>query len=70
MLLPAKFARYPGKNWQRNVEIGFNVIYAMNISAQSAMTREIFLQMIIIFLVFFYIWILRSDFCLTAYLGA
>ena len=46
MVLPAKFARSPGQNWQRNVEIGFNAIHAMNISSTSAMTREIFPQTI------------------------
>ena len=49
VLLPAKFARSPGQNWRRNVDIGFSAIYAMNISAQSAMTREIFPQMMIFF---------------------
>ena len=40
MVLPAKFARSPGYNCRRNVEIGFNAIYGMNISAQSAITRD------------------------------
>ena len=34
------------------MEIGFSPIYAMNISAQSAMTGEIFPQMMIFFVVF------------------
>ena len=43
LLLPAKFARFPGEKCRRDVEIGFNVRYAMNISAQSATTNKIFL---------------------------
>ena len=51
MVVPAKFARYHEYNWWRNLEIGFYVIYAMNISAQSAVT-EIFPQMMLFFVVF------------------
>ena len=40
IVLPARFARSTGWNCRRNMEFGFNAIYAMNISAQSAMTRE------------------------------
>ena len=39
-VLPVKFARFPGKNWWRNVQIGFNAIYVKNIPAQSAATRR------------------------------
>ena len=52
MVLHAKFARSPAQNWRRNVEIDFNAISAINISAQSAMTKEIFPQMMIFFVVF------------------
>ena len=34
------------------MEVGFNAIYTMNISAQSAMTGEIFPQMMIFFVAF------------------
>ena len=52
MVLPAKFASFPGCNRPRNVEIGYNTIYAVNISVQNVMTRKIFLQMMIFFVIF------------------
>ena len=53
VLTSCKLATSPEQNWRRNVEIGFTAIYAMNISAQSAMTREVFPQMMI-FLYYLY----------------
>ena len=53
VLTSCKLARSPEQNWRRNVEIGFTAIYAMNISAQSAMTREVFPQMMV-FLYYLY----------------
>ena len=38
--LPAIFERYLGYNWQRNVELGFNTIYVMNVSDPSAITTD------------------------------
>ena len=35
-----------------NVEIGFNVIYAINLSVQKAMTNKKFLQIMVFFVVF------------------
>ena len=50
--LPAKFARSLGWNWRRNVKIGFNAIHSINVSGQIAMSREIFLQVMIFFVLF------------------
>ena len=47
MELPAKFARSPQLNWRIKKEIGFNVIYATNLSSQNALRGHIFSQMVI-----------------------
>ena len=52
------------------MEIELNTIYAMNISAESAMARKIFLQIMTFFVVFASDDILRSNFHSTAHLSA
>ena len=42
-----KICKIPWIELTENVEISFNAIYTMNISAQSSMTREIFPQLMI-----------------------